>query len=102
MVLELLYTDLPTGTYFLFLSRHLTCVGSELVQWLKVGGQGGATHHAPDIAGASIVGCYHQAAIQGDSDAAHSCAYFWDQLATASVGCEVPHTDVAMLVSYRY
>lgn len=92
----------PLALSFLFLSRHLTCVGSELVQWLKVGGQGGATHHTPHIAGASIVGCYHQAAIQGYSDAAHSCTNFWDQLTTASVGCEVPHTDVAMLVTCRY
>lgn len=85
-----------------FLHKHQTCMGSELVQWLKVGGQGGTTHHAPHIAGASIVGCYHQAAIQGNSDAAHSCANFGDELTAASVGCEIPHTDVAMLVPYSH
>lgn len=79
-----------------------TCMGAKLVQRLKVGGQGSATHHAPDIACPSVVRRYHQAAIQCNRDAAYSCANFWNELTAAGICCEIPHPYVAMLVSCKW
>ena len=73
-------------------------MGPQLVQRLEVGGQRGSTHHAPHIACASVVGSNNKATIQGHSDAAHCCAHLWHKLTAAGIGCEVPYSDVTMLV----
>ncbi len=96
--IELLFTktgiDSQPGTL-------LTCMSPQLVQWLKMGCQGGPTHHAPYIASPSVVSSNHQAAIQSNGDAADSCADFWHELTAACICCQVPHSDVAVLITCR-
>jgi hypothetical protein len=46
-----------------------------------------------------VVGCDHHGAVQGHCQAADCCAHFWDQLAAAGIGCEVPHPDVPCLIA---
>ena len=78
-----------------------TCMCSQLVQWLKVCGQGGPSHHAPHIASANVVRRHHKASIQGYSDTSDSCPHLWHKLTTACICCEVPHPNVSMLISYK-
>ncbi len=49
-------------------------MGPQLVQWLKVCRQAGSTQHAPHVAGAMIVRCHYQGAVQSNSQAAHRSA----------------------------
>lgn len=79
----------------------LTCMSPQLVQWLKMGCQGGPTHHAPYIASPSVVSSNHQAAIESNSDAADSCANLWHKLTAACICCQVPYPDVAVLITCR-
>ena len=76
-----------------------TLVCTQLVQGLKVGGDGHAAHHAPHVAGARAVGGHHQRGVGGHRQAAHAGAHLGHQLAAAGVGRQVPHADVAVLVA---
>lgn len=78
-----------------------TCMRSQLVQWLKVCGEGGPSHHAPHIARANIVGRHNKAPIQGYSDASDSCPHLWHKLTAACIRCEVPHPNVSVLIAYK-
>ena len=46
-----------------------------------------------------IVSSYDQRGILCHSERSDWCAHFRDKLAAAGVGCEVPHPDIAMLIS---
>lgn len=45
-----------------------------------------------------IVGCHYQGSVQRHSEAPDSSAHLWHQLTAAGVGCQIPHSDVAVLI----
>ncbi len=80
-------------------SVAMSCQATSYVARALARASAPTSHHAPDVAGAVVVGGHDHRAIQGNRQRAHRGANLWDQFAAARAGSQVPHSDMSRLVS---